>query len=101
MANNLTSPGALPYTTGSYVGNSADNKAVTHNLTRIPNRVIIYCIGDSAYNYIADVGYNTCVNTRVTYIQTAPTATYFYVGLAANYGDSANFTGRTYFWIAF
>lgn len=96
-------------TSGSYTGTSAANRAIPHGLGYTPKLVVVYedrgveiaqfgilCTGFDKFDYCQAanlVGLSGAV--------TAATNTNFYVGNAGDYVGSFNYTGYTYYWIAF
>ena len=90
-------------TSGTYAGNDAVNRAIPHGLATIPKIVFIndrgnvywYRINDQA----AQIYYITGAASGRSAV-TAPSATNFYVGNAADYDLSANDGVATYDWVA-
>ncbi len=89
---------------GSYAGNSSVNKVVAHGLGISPSIVLIWddTGGNTFYRIlggVAKVLYATAAEFG-GHAVTAPDSTNFYVGNATSYTQSANLTGRTYYWVA-
>ena len=90
-------------TYGSYAGNAAVNRAIPHGLGKAVQFVFIAestfgpmffeIIGRAIIHYENGAASN---NLAVT----TPDATNFYVGNAADYGQSANDGAGTYYWVA-
>jgi len=91
-----------PSTSGSYTGDSTANRAIPHNLGRIPSIVIIggTLTGGAMIIYgiyPGEIQYITAGMRAVTGMDN----TNFYVGNVANYGETANFAASGYVWAAF
>jgi hypothetical protein len=90
------------YKTGSYVGNDAADRAITHDLGIVPSVILIFD---------RDTGYECCITKGSTHLNwignstgwtvTAPTASTFNVGNAGSYSHSMNANLVNYDWIAF
>jgi len=87
---------------GNYVGNNTANRAIAHGLGVIPKMVKLVSPGASAEFTLltnAEIHYNDSSST-LSHAVTAWDATNFYVGNATSYGQSANATGVSYYWVA-
>ena len=94
--------GVATIASGNYAGDNTANKAIAHGLGAIPKAVFIVA---ASYQYQILIGYAFIrwLSTAPAYgghAVTAPTSTNFYVGNATDYGQSANATGTTYYWVA-
>lgn len=88
-----------PSNYGSYSGNDSANRAIAHGLGRVPSIVNILVAGGSQLYLISGaLAQVTCINAGTNLAVTAMDATYFYVGNAASYLNSANAIGGTYHW---
>ncbi len=85
---------------GSYAGDSTNNRAIAHGLGQIPKIVYIYrSDGISFYMHLIS-GWLTYIAGDTAYSITATTTTNFYVGAdTTNY--RANVSGNTYYWKAY
>lgn len=98
---------AFASTWGTYSGNGADNREVSHGLGRIPTMVFISRAGN-AIHCVKNYGYAT--GAAISRIKagaingssacTAMDARVFYVGNNADYEITANENGVTYYWMA-
>jgi hypothetical protein len=100
--------GRAKISSGTYSGDNTTNRAIPHGLGVTPKLVIIQGSGGGdylVYRVIGAVVYmlNDGAGAIDVRAVTAMDATNFYVGNAASYSHSANYsTGpRTYEWIAF
>lgn len=85
--------------TGTYVGDASDNKMITHNLGRVPKLIVITNTTNTNVAFINYLG--RCGTQGVSWHDlTAPTATTFYVGLAASYTSTANLNLVNYYYHA-
>ncbi|MBA7662950.1 hypothetical protein ES703_70983 [subsurface metagenome] len=100
----INNPPATPTVSeyGTYVGNNAANRAVAHGLGSIPSLVVIW--PENADFFFRIIRGNAKVvrigATSGSHGVSAQTDTNFYVGNAADYEQSANYTGRNYFYVA-
>jgi len=86
---------------GSYVGDDTENKAIAHGLGAAPKVVFITTAASTiVFIIIVGTGNITCLNAMNAYAVTVMDATNFYVGDIADYPTSANSNGITYYWVA-
>ncbi len=88
---------------GTYTGNSSANRAITHSLGGTPKTVFIFGItGYYLYYFVSYLAGSMYVipNTGTNRAVTTWTNTYFYVGNASDYSDSANLNTIKYYWVA-
>ena len=100
----LERSGGVKMAYGSYVGNGTVNRAIAHGLGAIPRAIFWQSYDPAEYVRIGaalKTNYHKSSGHGYTGDQTASDATNFYVGLAADYGNSCNFAGMTYYWVAF
>lgn len=88
---------------GSYTGNNSANRAIPHGLSRIPKLVFIQ--QSTTHDSFVQIMINFNLEyeggaTHANYGTTVPDSTNFYVGNAANYGQSANANAVAYTWVA-
>jgi len=88
--------------TGSYVGDSSANKAITHGLGVVPKLVVIVATATSGPGILIPPSCNYILITSSPggYSVTAADTNLFYVGNATSYPNSMNQTGVTYYWTA-
>lgn len=87
--------------TGTYTGDDSENRAIPHTLGRLPNVVIITAVGATSMFHALGADPTTLrKDNAAAYIVTQMTGTYFYVGDAASYANSANAAGVSYAWTA-
>lgn len=90
-------------TGGSYTGDGTVNRAIPHGLGVVPKIVILLHTGEEwhrIYGGYANILYNIDGMDSGLIAVTAPDATNFYVGNAADYLKSANSNGAAYRWAA-
>jgi len=89
---------------GTYGGNDTVNRTIPHGLSLTPKVVLIRDDQAGGYHYFIygqeAAIYGDVAGGNVKHAVTIPDATNFYVGNAANYDQSANLTGQTYYWVA-
>jgi len=92
---------------GSYTGDSTENRAIAHGLGVKPKAVFIL---DTTGRYWFRMFEESAGYTWIQKMepgatrrenQTLWTDTYFYVGRYDAYFDTANYTGYVYYWVAF
>lgn len=90
---------------GSYTGNATVNRAIPHGLGVTPKIVLLTQVS-AAYDNLWRIlsGYAMIwfsqASSKGIQVVTAPDATNFYVGNSAYYGQSANGSGVSMFWVA-
>jgi len=91
-------------TTGTYVGDSSANKAISHGLGRIPLFVEIFNFDVAGFGHKVILseysGFIIHAGLAGSLAVTPLDAYSFYVGNAADYGLSSNVAANTYYWIA-
>jgi hypothetical protein len=101
--SNLTSVAPKITNSGSYSGNSTQNRAVAHGIPGNKTPGIVFVFDDVGGVYILNATWILSVFAGTPVIgpgnQTAMDTSNFYVGTAA-VQYYANLTGRTYTWIA-
>lgn len=88
---------------GSYSGNDSANRAIPHGLADTPSLVIITAASGFGGIFAKQVGNDLVSEFTGNTFRAAVTemdSTNFYVGNAANYTQSANAVGGTYYWTA-
>ena len=84
---------------GSYSGNDTANRAIPHGLGALPQAVFIFNENGMIFYWentgVAEICY-LLSTTSGNHAVTVMTDTNFYVGNAANYGQSANAVGTDY-----
>jgi len=89
---------------GSYVGNDAQNRAIPHGLSVTPKIVFIHVAGALrlAFNISGSnlISANSAAGAWVATTVTTWTSTNFYVGDAGSTIDGANQSGNTWLWVA-
>ena len=85
-------------TSGSYVGNNSENRAIAHGLGVEPVSITITI--DAAFGILRIRDDRIQYNDN-TYLTATWSVTDFIVGDIANYAETANASGVTYYWIAF
>jgi len=87
----LNNPVGSPTSQGNYIGNDTANRAIPHGLNRVPKIVSLFggVYQHTIYGGVAIITYvdNAASGYKAV---TAPDSTYFYVGNAASYQQSAN-----------
>jgi len=88
-------------TSGSYAGNSTENRAIPHGLGVIPKIVFI----QNATNHVGawivtGHAHYQRLNVDTTYATNDPDITNIYVGDTESTAEVGNETGRTYYWVA-
>ncbi len=102
--NNPSSAGAV-IAEGAYTGDDSVNKAIPHGLSLTPKYVRIVCNTNPEYHAII-YGQEAKIYPTVTgawkaaRAVTIPDVTNFYVGNAAEYWETMNEAGSSYYWIA-
>lgn len=88
---------------GTYSGNNAINRAITHGLSKTPKLVFINRTIGGLFCEIIYPGYIHWLTptTGGVHAVTTPNSTNFYVGATGTITESANFTSETYYWVAF
>ncbi len=100
---------AASIASGSYSGNNATNRAITHGLGLTPKIVFIIHYYNTLYDcwfriygglgMIAFLWVGSALE-RGSYSVTAPNTTSFYVGNGSDYARSGNGSGIPYYWVA-
>lgn len=96
---------SLAITSGTYTGDASGGRAIAHGLGRAPSLVFITISGHYGYRIIKGIARihfatSTGPSFNGALAVTAPDATNFYVGNAANYEQSANVNTGAYAWVA-
>jgi len=98
--------GGASINTGNYTGDDTADRAIAHGLGTAPSFVFLLCetIGQSHWFYAQISGSNYIYFMHPAasgkYSVSAIDSTNFHVGNASDYGHSANYNGRTYYWVA-
>jgi hypothetical protein len=101
MSEIVSQSRGLPGNSGAYAGDGNPNKPIAHGLSRRPNLVFIHDLAAStAFDEIADGASIQNIGVSILAV-TVSDSTYFYVGNATSYVNSANNVGSTYRWAAF
>ena len=89
--------------TGTYTGNSSANKAIAHGNGITPKYVFITSTNAFRDGFILTPGKisGSSDTEGGIYDVTSWDTTNFYIGNAAQYGLSMNYTGHVYYWVAF
>lgn len=96
---------AVVIASGTYTGDSSNNRAIPHGMGKTPKLVFII-VNQTPYYYwwvligdVAGIFYNYDGADGI-YGVTALDATNFHVGNSSEYNISGNYTGYTYYWVA-
>ena len=87
---------------GTYTGNDAASRQISHNLSRIPQLVVIQA-STGQVGFIGSVytaASNAITSGSGTWTVNPATFAYFCVGNATSYAGSANASGVDYYWVA-